>query len=272
MGASLPIAEIMQHLRQLLQADSEQEIPVVQSVSLFFWQKISQWVELIARAEEPFTVALAGASGSGKSFIREVLVDRLSRLGKTASFTQDNYYRDFEADFPHLSLASFYDEIDFDDPAHIRFDHLNRDLLRLKAHSFGTTLAMPKLIYGTPTSKPTIMPEGMSFEVSPYIVTEGIFAFYDPSILPLYDIKIFVDIDEKERRARWLDRNRRENRGTTDNMWQTTVLCLENFILPSREVADIVLNNNAPQAAVEQFIHSLLFELSQTVARHKQVA
>ncbi len=245
---------VLAQVKDIFHQDSQQAIPAVQSVSLFFWQNLSRWVRQIAFVPEPFTIALTGASGSGKSFIRETLVNQLNLVSEVSSFTQDNYYRDFEADFPHLPLDCFYDEIDLDDPAHIRFKHLRQDLQRLRSQTFGTVMRIPKLRFGTPTSKPTIIEGGLDLRVTPFIVTEGIHAFYDPTILPHYDFKIFVDVDESVRRQRWLDRNQRENRGTTDNMWNTTVECLHRYILPTRPVADLVINNNAPQEQVIQFL------------------
>jgi uridine kinase len=253
---------IYNRIKDLLQRDSQQETPVVQAVSLFFWQNLTRWVQQIAFIPESFTIALCGPSGCGKSFIREVLVQRLSEVSSVSSFTQDNYYRDFEADFAHLPLARFYDEIDFDDPAHIRFRHLQRDLRQLKSQQLGTTVKIPRLCFGTPLRKPTIKEQAIELPVSPFVVTEGIHAFYDPTILPLYDLKIYVDVDEATRRARWLERNRLENRGVTDNMWNTTVQCLHQCILPTRPVADLVLNNAAPQAQVTTFLQEVVQVMS----------
>lgn len=269
--------EVYGALHELFAQDSERTEPVVQSMSLFFWQQLEDWVHQIAHLQEPFTIALTGASGSGKSFIREILVDSLSDVSHVASFTQDNYYRDFEADFPHLPIHRFYDEIDLDDPAHIRFKKLGEDLAVIKQSAYGSRMAIPKLRFGTPTSKPAIIEQGIEMTVSPFIVTEGIHAFHDPDILPLYNLKIYVDIDEKTRRNRWLLRNQMENRGTTDNMWQTTVACLNSYILPTRTVADLVINNNAPQEQVADFfreVTSILAGVINTVweARTREIA
>ncbi len=264
--------QVLPEVRRLLYEDSQRSAPVVQSISLFFWQNLERWFHRVALAPRPFTIALAGASGSGKSFIREVLENSLGDVTGISSFTQDNYYRDFEADFPHLSLASFYDEIDFDDPVHIRFDKLAQDLHRLKDLSYGATLHIPRLRFGTPAAKPTIIERGMAVRVEPFIVTEGIFAFYDRSLTHLYDFKIFVDIDEGRRRQRWLERNRRENRGTTDNMWNTTVRCLNEHILPSREVADMVIDNSVSQADVSRFVEAFIQALAAIARRQRETA
>ncbi len=245
----------MARILDIFEEDSQKETAVVQSVSLFFWDNLSQWAGQITSHAKPFTVALSGPSGSGKSFIRETLVGQLAKISAVSSFTQDNYYRDFEADFPHLPLALFYDQIDFDDPDHIRFRHLGRDLQRFQALPMGSGIQIPQLRFGTPSQKPAIIEEALHLPVTPFMVTEGIHAFYEPAILPLYDFKIYVDIDEKTRRQRWLARNLQENRGVTDNMWNTTVHCLERHILPTRAVADLVINNNAPASQVTHFIN-----------------
>lgn len=266
MNQSLQEAVLLQ-LQKIVADDSQHPDPIIQSISLFFWQNVQRWVRQISSTPEPFTIALTGASGSGKSFIREVLEENLSRVSFVSSFTQDNYYRDFEADFPDLPLALFYDLINFDDPAHILFERLATDLRRLKRASYGERIPIQKLCYGTPYCKPTLIPEGLEVVVAPFIVTEGIHAFYERALLPHYDFKIFVDIDEKTRRARWLERNKQENRGTTDNMWNTTVECLEQYILPARQVADVVINNNVAQDRVAHMIENIITVLTDTAER-----
>lgn len=262
---SMPISlqqEVLSRLHDVFLRDSQQDTPVVQFISLFFWENLTRWVQHIAYTSTPFTIALTGPSGSGKSFIRETLVDRLSQFTDVAAFTQDNYYRDFEADFHHLPLERFYDEINFDDPAHIRFKHLQRDLQQLRTQPVGSTLRIPRLRFGTPTRKPAIIEEDLALQITPFIITEGIHAFYDPAVLPYYDLKIYVDVEETTRRERWLTRNRLENRGTTDNMWQTTVDCLRQHILPAQLAADLVINNNLPQEQVAYFLDDVIQTLA----------
>jgi uridine kinase len=261
---------VIQRVKTIFEQDSQREVSVVQGVSLFFWDHLLEWAHKIAFVPKPFTIALTGASGSGKSHIREVLVSELAKVSQVSSFTQDNYYRDFELDFPHLPLSLFYDQIDFDDPDHIRFRHLGRDLKRFHQQPLGSSIRIPKLRFGTPVQKPAIIEESILLPVTPFMVTEGIHAFYEPAILPLYDFKIYVDVDEKTRRQRWLARNIEENRGTTDNMWQTTVQCLERHILPTREVADLVINNNAPTRQITEFLSSIVQAMATPLKQHQK--
>lgn len=256
----------LNRLKSLLLKDSEVNYPVIQSVSLFFWQNIPVWRERFCSGQ-PFIIALAGPSGSGKSFIRSVLVEQLQQVSQVSAFTQDHYYRDFEADFSHISLDRFYDEVDFDDPMHIRFRHLASDLVRLRKQPLGSSMRIQKFRFGTPDSKPTIIPGGQELDVAPFIITEGIHAFYESDLLPLYDLKIYVDVDETTRRERWLARNIVENRGTTDNMWRTTVSCLEQHILPTRALADIIINNQASQEQVKTFLQAVISAFATTTKR-----
>lgn len=261
---------VTQRVEALLEQDSQHSTPVVQGVSLFFRERLQAWAYKIACIPQPFTIALTGASGSGKSHIREVLVSELAKVSQVSSFTQDNYYRDFELDFPHLPLSLFYDQIDFDDPDHIRFRHLGRDLKRFHQQPLGSSIRIPKLRFGTPAQKPAIIEEAIALPVTPFMVTEGIHAFYEPAILPLYDFKIYVDVDEKTRRQRWLARNIQENRGITDNMWQTTVQCLERHILPTREVADLVINNNAPSQKISEFLARIVQAMAEPLKQSRK--
>ncbi|HEY9745401.1 MAG TPA: hypothetical protein V6C99_04210 [Oculatellaceae cyanobacterium] len=249
---------VAERLSQLLSKDSQRELPIIQGVSLFFRQSVPHWQHRICVEKKPFVIAIAGPSGSGKSYLREALVERLNQFTDVSAFTQDNYYRDFEADFPDVPLERFYHEVDFDDPCHIRFRQLRQDLRRIRSSVIGSVIRIEQFRFGTPSSKPTIIPGGCPLKVNPFIITEGIHAFYDPTILPLYDLKIYVDVDEKTRKQRWLERNRRENRGTTDNMWNTTVACLERHILPTRSLADVIINNQAPKEAVCHFLTEVL--------------
>lgn len=250
--------EVTRELQQILSRDSEQACPVVKSISLDFWETLKQWVRFVSYGNSPLTIGLAGASGSGKSLVRDLLIESLSQVAPVSSFTQDNYFRDFSADFPHWSVAEFYDRIDFDDPAHIQFEALIRDLDCLQTMALGETLLLPRLIYGTPQAKPTVQDADIPLPVAPFLVTEGIHAFYSEALRARYHVKIYVDVDEATRRARWLARNQRDNRGITDNMWQTTVTCLNTHILPNRRYADLVLDNTAPREEIAAFLQELI--------------
>ena len=226
-----------------------------------FWQKFPEWVQLVESGQRPFIIAISGASGSGKSFLRKQLMLDLVGNIITQAFTQDNYYIDFESAFPNADLDSFYDEINLDDPQYIRFSDLAKDLSLLKSSPIGNIVHIPKFRFGTPERLPGITEETIEITVPPILITEGIHAFYDEDVTCHYDLKIFVDVDEDTRKERWIKRNLKENRGTTDNMWQTTVECLETHIFPGRAKADIVLDNSQGKQQLQILLNELLYLL-----------
>lgn len=241
--------------------------PLILSRNLFA-EALPQRITHRYLEKRPIIIALNGPSGSGKSYIREQLVHHLKDLMSVSTFTQDSYYRDFELDFPQIPLDRFYHQIDLDDPAHIRFSHLVHDLTKIRKQSVGTTVTIPQFRFGTPTQKPGILENGQILSITPVIVTEGIHAFGDPRLMDLYDLKLYIHIDEKNRRQRWLTRNARENRGATDNMWQTTINCLDKHIQPTQVQADLVINNNGSTEELTAFLDQIIAMIQQAMPTH----
>jgi len=230
--------------------------PGLQGVSIFCTTKINRLLAKLAHREHatPVCIGLTGGSGSGKSQVAQMLQRTLSPWLPVAILSQDNYYRNFEADFAHIPLKSFYHQVDLDHPNHICFDQLAADLQAIQSHPVQTTFALQKLIYGTPHRKPYIASGQNQFVSAPIVITEGIFALYDDAVCQRYDLTVYVDADETVRRERWLSRNRQDNRGTTDHMWDTSVACLQQHILPRQTIADIVLNNTLSVDDMEAFL------------------
>jgi len=144
--------------------------PIVLSRSLFV-EALPLRLKSRYQDKKTIIIALSGPSGSGKSYIREQLVDHLNRLLPISTFTQDNYYRDFELDFPQIPLERFYHQIDLDDPAHIRFSHLVRDLTNIRHQPVGNTVKIPQFRFGTPTQKPGIVENAQILPITPVIIT-----------------------------------------------------------------------------------------------------
>lgn len=215
--------------------------PVVQSRSLFFFQRLENF--LFTLFKRPLCIGVTGGSGSGKSNVAKAIKQAFAAICPVSILSQDNYYRDFNADFPHISVQDFYHQVDLDEPMHIDFEALARDIMLIKAAVPSDELLLQRLIYGTPKTKPTIDEQGNPYTVAPINVVEGIFTLQNDKVASLYDLTIYVDVDENIRRQRWLYRNQQENRGTTDHMWQTTQYALQQYIAPRRNSADIVLNS-----------------------------
>ncbi|MCA9841187.1 MAG: hypothetical protein KC475_03620 [Cyanobacteria bacterium HKST-UBA03] len=248
-------------LRRLLAEDNLEPTPVITSVSLSAWARIKTGLAKAPsgslRPSRPFIIGLAGGSGSGKTQVRDVLADALSQFAPVSTFTQDNYYCDFSQRYAGLTPQAFYDTVDLDDPEQVLTAKLIADLRTLRAMPLGAAMTMPRLVYGTPTTLPSLAPTGQLISAEPFVITEGIHALGTPALRRCYDLSIYVDVDEAVRRDRWLLRNQKENRGATCHMWQTTVQCMGRYVLPSRAQADVVVNNTADLSQLAQMLYQL---------------
>lgn len=210
------------------------------------------------KAKRPYIIGFTGASSSGKTYLAKLLTSILSENFDVAYFSQDNYYRCFKTDFENLySLSEFYNTINFDDPNHFRFNKLQSDLLQIKKTKFQNTFNLPKITFGTSTHFPFIEEEALPIKVSPIIITEGVYALTNPKVNEVYDLTFFVDMDDNIRKEVWTNRNTKEGRFFNEAMWETTVESLNSHILPSRNHANIILNNTNLSNNCEAFFKDL---------------
>ncbi|MEM6469253.1 MAG: uridine kinase, partial [Planctomycetota bacterium] len=134
---------------------------------------------------EPYVVAIAGASGSGKSCLAERLRDRLSATDGSQHvrmLCEDAYYRD-RSDLTYEQRSG----INYDHP-----DSLEHKLLvdHLDALRAGSAIEAPSYDYATHnrrTSTETIEPCRI-------LLLEGILLLSQPAIRERCDLKLFVDV------------------------------------------------------------------------------
>ena len=147
----------------------------------------------------PVVVAIAGCSGSGKT----TLAAELARTLGGVHFHFDNYYRDLS----HLPMDERARQ-NFDDPALIESPLL--------------IAAIATLAQGLPIERPLydfasyIRIPGQTETVTsgPFLIVEGLFALYYPELLPLYQLRIYVDTPDELCFERRLKRDM-EQRGRT---------------------------------------------------------
>ncbi|MFN0014963.1 MAG: uridine kinase [Saprospiraceae bacterium] len=181
------------------------------------------------------TIGITGGSGSGKTtFIR-----RLREAFGTAQLciiSQDDYYLPREQQ--HTDDRG---EKNFDLPKSFDKKAFRRDLERLRA---GETVTRLEYTFNNPEATP----KTLTFQPAPVIIVEGLFVFHYKKIAPLLDLKVFINTKENLKVIRRIHRDQVErNYPITDVLYkyQHHVLpAYERFILPYKEEADIVVNNN----------------------------
>ena len=180
----------------------------------------------------PLVIAIAGGSGSGKTTVANVILEKVGRH-RIAYLPHDAYYREL-SHLPPVQRA----QINFDHPDSLESDLLRQHVLQLKA---GQGVDLP--IYDFTRHSRT--DRTIRVEPQRVIIVEGILIFAEPELRKLFDIKIFVDTDADIRFIRRLQRDISERGRTTEtviNQYLTTVRPMHmDFVEPSKRYADVII-------------------------------
>lgn len=176
-------------------------------------------------------IGIGGCSGSGKTTLAEALARTLGGI----AFPLDNYYRDLS----HLPPAERA-LTNFDDPATIESPLLAAHVAALaRGHAIERPLYDFSHHTRIPDRTETISP-------APFLIVEGIFALHYSELLPLYDLRLYVDTPDSICFERRLQRDITARGRTPESVrlqYKTTVRDASlRWVLPSAACADLVLN------------------------------
>jgi len=180
----------------------------------------------------PLVIGIAGGSGSGKTTVANVILERVGRE-RIAYLPHDAYYKDLSNLPPQQRL-----EVNFDHPHSLDNTLLCKHIEALKG---GELVDLP--LYDFTTHSRTA--ETIRIDARPVIIVEGILIFAEPDLRERFDVKIFVDTDPDIRFIRRLDRDIRERGRTTESVihqYLTTVRPMHlEFVEPSKRYADVII-------------------------------
>jgi uridine kinase len=180
----------------------------------------------------PLVVAIAGGSGSGKTTVANVILDRVGRE-HIAYLPHDAYYKDLSALPPEQRAR-----VNFDHPNSLESALLLNHICDLKA---GEAIQLPIYDFTTHSRTDTVIPVAPK----PIILVEGILIFADQPLCDQFDVRIYVDTDADLRFIRRLERDIAERGRTTQSVvhqYLTTVRPMHlEFVEPSRRNADIII-------------------------------
>lgn len=181
---------------------------------------------------KPYTIAVCGGSGSGKTTFVNLLSKNLGEENVLV-ISQDHYYKDLS----HLTPKE-RDKVNFDDP-----NSLDQDLLIEQFR---------KLTKGLPIKRPnynlkTHCREEKTLELNSrkILIFDGIFSLSFPELRKIYDLTIYMDVPDDLRFIRRLKRDM-EQRGRTmlsvvDQYLKTVKPMHHKFIGPCKKHADFVI-------------------------------
>jgi uridine kinase len=180
----------------------------------------------------PLVIGLAGGTGSGKTTVANVILNRVGHA-HIAYVPHDAYYHSF-IDLPPTRL----DSINWDHPNSLETELMTAHVQALKA---GHAIELP--VYDFTTCSRTA--QTIRVEPQPLILVEGILIFTDPALRAQFDMKIFVDTDADLRFIRRLQRDIAERGRTAESVihqYLATVRPMHlEFVEPSKRYADIIV-------------------------------
>jgi uridine kinase len=186
----------------------------------------------MSNIQHPVTIAVVGGTGAGKTTISNAILERVGNR-HIALIHHDSYYKDIA----NIPLAQ-HNIRNFDHP-----DALDTPLMieHIKQLQAGQPVNIP--VYDFTIHQRT--DQVQMIEPQPIIIIEGILILSEPILRELFDIKIFVDIDDDIRFIRRLQRDITERARTVDSVIQqylTTVRPMHlQFVEPSRRYADVIV-------------------------------
>ncbi len=180
----------------------------------------------------PIVIGVAGGSGSGKTTVANVILQRVGSH-RIAYLPHDAYYRDL-SQLPHNQRV----QINFDHP-----DSLETELLVEHVRALKNWQGVDLPIYDFTRHART--EETVRVEPQRVILVEGILIFAEPVLRQLFDVKIFVDTDADIRFIRRLQRDIAERGRTAETVvkqYLTTVRPMHlEFVEPSKRYADVII-------------------------------
>ncbi|MBT5807894.1 hypothetical protein HOI18_01320 [Candidatus Uhrbacteria bacterium] len=138
---------------------------------------------------KPFLIGLAGLSGAGKS----TLADHLETQGGVKRFRLDAYYKT-EEDCPKLDDGRPH----WDLPESLYLDEVLEALVDLKE---GNDVFLPLYDRGTNSRTGQVL-----YQPAPVIFVEGLQLFSNTQIREIFDLRLWLDIDEQTAIERRLKR------------------------------------------------------------------
>jgi uridine kinase len=180
----------------------------------------------------PFSVAIAGGSGSGKTSLTRALVEAIGP-GRCAVLDHDSYYRDLA----HLPLEARAG-VNFDHPESLENGLLAQHLADLRD---GHAVERPSYDF----TRHVRRSQTTRIEPRPIILCEGILLLAVPELREAFDLRVFVDTPADVRALRRVLRDIVERGRTVQSVVQQYLESVrpmhEQFVEPARASADLVL-------------------------------
>ena len=195
---------------------------------------------LINQPKRKILISITGESASGKSTICNSIKKYIEENNLPISILNtDNYFNDISdlikqyGTFDALRDSGY----DVDSPLNFQLDLLREDIEKLAQ---GENVKIPQyLVNGTGIS----IPKAIDVESKKIIIVEGMAATYK-EVHDMFDIKIYIDLDNKTRKKRFLDRAKERNQDHANALkhWDYVCKAGKKYVIPAKDNCDIIAN------------------------------
>lgn len=240
-GRELLAFYLQTKFKQILAYDRKHHTPVFLEVRPDFISKFSK--RLINNPKKRLLIGVTGESACGKTTICSQLKQTIYNLSMPVSIiSTDNYFNDISdlikqyGNFDNLRDNGY----DIDSPDSFQLDLLKKDLETI---SQGNAIKIPEyLLNGTGISVPYSIPVNSK----KIIVVEGMAAMYK-EVKDIFDIKIYIETKDEERKIRFLKRAVQRNQDNENALkhWDYVKRAGQKYVKPSKNEADLVFNGNS---------------------------
>ncbi len=186
----------------------------------------------MAERSPPVVIGIAGGTGSGKTTVANVVLERIG-ADQISFVPQDAYYKDL-GDLPESQRQL----VNFDHP-----DSLETSLMIDHVSALRRWEAAEIPVYDF--TRHTRTGEVVRVEPHPIVLVEGILIFVEQRLVDLLDVKIFVDTPADIRFIRRLQRDIVERGRTLESVihqYESTVRPMHlEFVEPSKRHADVII-------------------------------
>ncbi len=182
-----------------------------------------------------YIVGISGASGSGKTSVLRELLRNFSNE-EVCLVSQDNYYKP-----RHEQEADERGVLNFDLPTSLNLEEYIRDIAMLKS---GAKVVREEYTFNKADKTPQIF----TFLPAPVIIVEGLFLFHEPDLKNLFDLKVFIDVEDHIRLKRRIIRDNDERGYPLDDVlyrYEYHVFpAYQKYIMPYKYEVDMIIPNN----------------------------
>lgn len=198
-------------------------------------------------------VGISGGSASGKTSLCKEIQRRLNTT--CAVLEMDNFYKVLTSE-ELLNIRNH----NFDHPNALDFDLIRQTLNIL---SQGQDAEIPVYDFKTHTR----FTYKKKIKAHKIILYEGIFSLYDPEILKMIDLKIFIQSDDQLRLSRRVQRDTTDRGWSLDNVleeyYKFVKPSYDEYVLPTMKYADIVVpHDSCYSEAIDLIVLNLINYLS----------